>query len=123
MAKEHEMNLELKLGEQLTGLSPTVCRRAIFAIRDEDDRLGGECREVNLPKYCEGLIYLLFEQTDVQDANGGISLLRRANRKDLYDILNQMVIFLDVVEGVTQNPTGDHIPPGTFDGEEESRRG
>ncbi|KKR99793.1 MAG: hypothetical protein UU49_C0003G0007 [Candidatus Magasanikbacteria bacterium GW2011_GWC2_41_17] len=113
MAKEHEINLELKLGEQLTGLSPTVCKRAIFAIHDEDNRLGGESRKTELPEYCGGLLFLLGNQTNVYSSCD--QLLRPEYRNHLYELLNQMTIFLNVVEGTE--------PTGTFDGEEESKRG
>lgn len=114
---------ESKLGEQLTGLSPTVCRRAIAAIRQEDERLGGENRTVPLPSFCHGLVLLITKQTyTIFSAPELLCERYPHNRTDLLSALNQAELFLNIVEGVepakAQKPAGDHIPPGTFDDRE-----
>lgn len=120
----------LVFGEQLTGLSPMACRRAVKAIREEDERLGGEKRKEDLPEYCKGLIALLFSQIDMD--GGPNAPCMPLFRSQLHGSLDQMVIFLNIVEGIepaeAQKPAGDRIPPGTFDDraaimEESSGRG
>ncbi len=109
MKEEMKQHLVLKLGEQLTGLSPTVCRRAIAAVRKEDERLGGESRKDNLPDYCQNLLHLLGEQI-----HNDFSYHSAQHRNKLVNLLNQAELFLDIVEGARKP---------NHDGEEESRRG
>lgn len=117
---EHRM--DLKLGEQLTGLSPTVCRRAIRELQRVDEALGGIKRTANLPDYCHALISLLEKQTDIRTM-----LLKKIggdSHGNLDFFLDHCECFLDAIEDDESNVVADgHIPPGTFGGEEESKRG
>lgn len=100
MGQEQKQCLKPKLGEQLTGLSPTVCRRAIAAIRKEYKRRGDSVPKNPLPTYCEGLLELLDKQTYI-----GMHYDTAHLRSILLDALNQVELFLNVVEGVEPTTT------------------
>lgn len=91
----------MALDEQLTGLSPTVCRRAIKAIRDADTRMGGEKRQEDLPVYCESLLTLLEDQINISSSFSSCpcSTKKPAARDYVLSALKQAELFLDVVEG------------------------
>lgn len=107
MEQEQKQCVELKLGEQLTGLSPTVCRRAIYELRLADKTLGGEDRTLRLPTYCFALILFLEKQTGVHTMN--LSSYNGDNHRSLDNFLEQCEGFLDTVEGVYLDC--GHIPP------------
>lgn len=93
----------LHLGEQLTGLSPTVCRRIIAAIRERDAKEGGEKRETWLHD-CRNLICLLIEQMKMQKQTGyETHLTNPGYRAELLELLHNVETFLDIVEG--KSPT------------------
>lgn len=107
MEQEQKQCAELKLGEQLTGLSPTVCRRAIYELRLVDKTLGGKGRTFKLPTYCFALILFLEKQTGVHTMN--LSSCNGDDHRSLDNFLEQCQGFLDTVEGAYLDC--DHIPP------------
>ena len=89
------------LGEQLTGLSPTVCRRAIAAIRKADEDAGGEKRTEDLPEHCHHLLSLLTAQLMA----GSCGTVHPSGRNTLLHGLAEIERFLDIVEGVELKET------------------
>ncbi|MBI2552583.1 hypothetical protein HYW17_04785 [Candidatus Uhrbacteria bacterium] len=88
------------LGEQLTGLSPTVCRRAIAAMR----RVNAEWKEsCDAPAFYNAMAQLLHTQVGIEIE----FCIRRPNAEQLAEHLRmskaalvQCELFLDIIEGI-----------------------
>ncbi|MDO8505083.1 MAG: hypothetical protein Q7S48_00655 [bacterium] len=93
------------LGEQLTALSPIVCRRAIAALREADEDAGGEDRTEDLPDYCDYLTVLLAKQTGADTS----CITLYGYRSRLYSCLYDIELFLNIVEGKV--PTNAKLAP------------
>ena len=94
------LRMELQLGEQLTGFSPTICRRAIAAIRKAHAGLNPQ-RDY-LPEFCTGLLVLLCHQTQMgtDEAFDKPAYLHPGHRNVVLAFLDACDKFLDVVKGV-----------------------
>ena len=100
------LRLELRLGEQLAGLSPLVCRRAIAALRKADADAGGDNREEsNLPPHCAGLFELVTGQTNIWNNVSGDLVTHVSSRNNLLTFLSEAERFLDIVEGIERPET------------------
>lgn len=89
------LHLELKLGEQLTGLSPTVCRRAIAAVHAWLATAQEHSGYVDEPNHIRACISLLAAQTNIRDHYQHTM----HGRSTVKQYLDACETFLDIVEG------------------------
>ncbi len=125
--KQERKRKKMELGEQLMGLSPTVCRRAIAALRAADKALGGKKRKKDLPYFCRALIGLLGKEVSILFLDQAFLGPVENIRNDLIERLDQAEVFLDIVEGkISEEQLEAIVNPLTDEheaAEETARRG